>query len=304
MRSRRERPERGDRHEAEQEYEHEYEYEPSEIVAAFRQPGMRLDPPPGAFGTLRRRATARRRRRVLGVTAAVVLCLGGTTMVAAVTQQGGDNGTPSASGHDGDSSTPAAGTTHGQAGTETPSGGTSTSSGAGEDSSSPSSSASSSPSSDSPSSQESATESQEGSATAGICQTDALGLAVAGAEGAAGSVYYTLEFTNTGDSACTMTGYPGVSLVAGDGEQVGSAAERSAQQGEGTTVRLEPGDTTRVDLQVTQAGNYDDAECEPSDASGFRVYPPDELDAMYLPYDGLTGCQNEDVTLLEVTVVY
>lgn len=291
-------PGHGDQHEAGR------EYEPSEIVDAFRQPGVRLDPPPGAFGTLRRRAAARRRRRVLGVTAAVLLCLGGTTMLAAVSQQGGDNGTPSASGYDGDSSTPAAGTTPGQAATETPSEGTSTDPGASEGASSPSSSASSSPSSESPSSQESATESQEGSATTGICQTDALALAVAGTEGAAGSVYYTLEFTNTGDSACTMTGYPGVSLVAGDGEQIGSAAERSPQQGEGTTVRLAPGDTTRVDLQVAQAGNYDDAECEPSEASGFRVYPPDELDAMYLPYDGLTGCQNEDVTLLEVTVVY
>lgn len=42
--------------------------------------------------------------------------------------------------------------------------------------------------------------------------------------GAAGSIYYPIEFTNTSSVACTLYGYPGVSFVTAPGSQAGAAA--------------------------------------------------------------------------------
>jgi len=43
-------------------------------------------------------------------------------------------------------------------------------------------------------------------------------------DGAAGSVYYTLQFTNLSGHACTLRGYPGVSAVSLSGHQLGAPA--------------------------------------------------------------------------------
>jgi hypothetical protein len=49
------------------------------------------------------------------------------------------------------------------------------------------------------------------------------------AQGYAGGVYQVIDFTNASSPACTLYGYPGVSLVTGPPyTQVGLAAERAA----------------------------------------------------------------------------
>ena len=61
------------------------------------------------------------------------------------------------------------------------------------------------------------------------CTPTDLRLAVGAANGAAGTIYYPLDFTNASSSACTMYGYPGVAFVSSPGgSQVGAAA--GAQQ--------------------------------------------------------------------------
>jgi len=135
----------------------------------------------------------------------------------------------------------------------------------------------------------------------GACTTDQLDVAVATAEGggAAGSTYEAITFTNTGSVSCTLEGYPGVSAVAGDdGEQVGAAAVRD-KSGTATSVDLAAGGEAYALLQVSEAGNYDVDECEPTTARGFRVYPPGETAAAFAAED-VEACASDDVTLLTV----
>src|SRR5713226_6886180 len=42
-------------------------------------------------------------------------------------------------------------------------------------------------------------------------------------DGAAGSIYYELELSNTSSHACTLFGFPGVSAIDAHGHQLGSA---------------------------------------------------------------------------------
>jgi len=63
-----------------------------------------------------------------------------------------------------------------------------------------------------------------GSTVAGStgCHSGQLTVAVTNSQGAAGTIYSHLTFTNKSAIACTMTGYPGVSFVDGAGHQVGA----------------------------------------------------------------------------------
>lgn len=136
---------------------------------------------------------------------------------------------------------------------------------------------------------------------AGACTTDQLDVAVAPSEGggAAGSTYEAITFTNTGSASCTLEGYPGVSAVAGDdGEQVGAAAVRD-KSGTTTSVELAAGGEAYALLQVSEAGNYDADECEPTTPRGYRVYPLGETAAAFAPGD-VEACASDDVTLLTV----
>src|SRR5581483_8628516 len=64
------------------------------------------------------------------------------------------------------------------------------------------------------------------------CQPAALQVTVnaSQADGAAGSTYYQVDFTNTSSSPCEMYGYPGLSLVSAGtsaGHQIGAAAQQN-----------------------------------------------------------------------------
>ena len=64
------------------------------------------------------------------------------------------------------------------------------------------------------------------------CATRDLQAKAGVAQGAAGSIYQVIDFTNISNATCTMYGYPGVSLAAGTPvAQVGAAASRSTVAG-------------------------------------------------------------------------
>ena len=64
------------------------------------------------------------------------------------------------------------------------------------------------------------------------CATRDLQAKAGVAQGAAGSVYQVIVFTNISNATCTLYGYPGVSLAAGTPvTQVGQAASRSTVAG-------------------------------------------------------------------------
>jgi hypothetical protein len=117
------------------------------------------------------------------------------------------------------------------------------------------------------------------------CPTSALKSSVGTGNGAAGSTYYPLEFTNASSAACTLFGYPGVSFVTGTGgSQIGRAASRNPAVGS-TLVTLAPGSTAHATLQVVNAMNYPDADCHLVTAHTMKIYPPNQTAPIYLSFN-------------------
>jgi uncharacterized cupredoxin-like copper-binding protein len=134
------------------------------------------------------------------------------------------------------------------------------------------------------------------------CATADLKISAGQAQGAAGSVYQTIDFTNTGSASCTLYGYPGVSLATGSSAtQVGAAAQRSATDSP-KVVTLKPGAAANAVLRITQALNYPSASCSPQSTTVLRVYPPNETTAVTVAYKSM-GCAKESVKLLTIGAV-
>jgi Protein of unknown function (DUF4232) len=101
--------------------------------------------------------------------------------------------------------------------------------------------------------------------------------------GTAGSVYYTLEFTNLSSHACTLSGYPGVSAVNLAGHQLGSAASRDHTTAP-HPVTLASGASATAVLRIVEAGNFPTSACSETTAAGLRVYPPNLARAKVVPF--------------------
>ena len=159
-----------------------------------------------------------------------------------------------------------------------------------------SSSAEASPGSSSPGNQ--------GAAAAGTpaCATRYLKATVGVAQGAAGSIYQVIDFTNISGAACTLFGYPGVALAGGTPvTQIGAAAARSPTSSP-RLVTLTAGKTANAVLQITQAWNYPAFRCAPKASTYLQIYPPNQTTPIYLAYKS-TGCSASAVNLLTVGVV-
>jgi len=121
---------------------------------------------------------------------------------------------------------------------------------------------------------------------------------------AMGSSYYPVDFTNTASSACGLYGYPGVSFVtSGDGaaRQIGAAAQQNPGFGK-VAVRLPAGGMAHAWLQVSQAGSYPSATCQPVTAHWRRIYAPGETQALYVN-QSFSACASHGVQLLTVMPV-
>jgi hypothetical protein len=115
--------------------------------------------------------------------------------------------------------------------------------------------------------------------------------------GAAGSVYSKLILTNSGTEACLLRGFPGVSLTAdANGAPIGAPARQDGSSPV-ADVLLAPGQAGAAEMRYTQAGNYSD--CTPTQAAGYRVYPPEETASLFLA-EPRTACGNEAIELLTI----
>jgi hypothetical protein len=109
-------------------------------------------------------------------------------------------------------------------------------------------------------------------------------VAVNQAGGAAGSVYYPIDFTNVSGSTCTLFGYPGVSFSTGPGgSQIGRAAGRDPAAPP-MTVTLTAGAVAHATVQVAQAGNYSPSQCKPVTAHWLKIYPPNQFKPLFTPF--------------------
>ena len=134
------------------------------------------------------------------------------------------------------------------------------------------------------------------------CATRDLKATVGIAQGAAGSVYQVIDFTNIGTAACSLYGYPGIALAGGSPvTQIGAAASRSPQAGP-ALITLKPGAVANTLLRITQAQNYPTSRCSPMASTYLQIYPPNQTTPIYLGYKS-TGCSATGVNLLTVSVV-
>jgi hypothetical protein len=101
--------------------------------------------------------------------------------------------------------------------------------------------------------------------------------------GAAGSIFHRLGFTNLSRRTCTLRGYPRVTAANLHGGKIGGFASPEAN-GTPHTVRLHPGDAAFATLRVTEAQNFPHAVCHPVTAAGLRVSPPGRHSHKLVPF--------------------
>ena len=112
----------------------------------------------------------------------------------------------------------------------------------------------------------------------------------------------TLVLTNKSTSACTLQGWPGVSFVGGgNGTQIGQAAAFDKTSSHAVVTLAGSGGTAKSTLRIVQAGNYSAADCKPTKADGFRVYPPGQKASIFASKTGFTACASTAVSLLTVS---
>jgi hypothetical protein len=119
--------------------------------------------------------------------------------------------------------------------------------------------------------------------------------------GAAGTIFYNLEFTNLSGSTCTLFGFPGVSGVTLGGSQLGSAATRNG--GPPKTVTLANGKTATALLGIVDAGNFPPAKCKPVTAAGLRVFPPNQTQSRVAPFP-FSACSKTGELYLKIGPVH
>lgn len=119
--------------------------------------------------------------------------------------------------------------------------------------------------------------------------------------GAAGSVFYRIEFTNLGSSTCTLFGFPIVAAVNLQGKQVGAPATHSPGK-KVKAVKIAQGQTATAQLRIVEAGNFSPNECKPTWAAGLRIGVPGGLGTKTAPLAFQT-CAKTSAQILSVGAV-
>lgn len=100
-------------------------------------------------------------------------------------------------------------------------------------------------------------------------------------DGAAGHIFFQLQISNVGHHACTLFGYPGVSVLNSGGHQVGLPASHSGPK---FLVTIPAGGTAHVLLTVTDPFIV----CaHPVHGSELRVFAPNQFNAERTPFSVL-----------------
>ena len=148
--------------------------------------------------------------------------------------------------------------------------------------------------------------------SARVCATSGLqawlGLGATGATGATGETgirpaqgtYYTLEFTNLSDRACSLFGYPEVSAYLDSPKArgpIGSAAARDTSV-RPKPVMLAPGATAHAELRVT----VQPASCAKVTAEELRVALPRQDRPAIVPVH-ITVCSQKGQVSLSVQAI-
>jgi hypothetical protein len=138
----------------------------------------------------------------------------------------------------------------------------------------------------------------------GPCLTSELRLAVGQENGAAGTIYHPLDFTNLSSASCTMYGYPGVAFVTSrGGSVVGAPAGRRIIGGIAPTlITLQPGATAHATLAISDVLVSNQCHSHQVPVSTIQVYPPEQYTALFAPFSG-TGCADKSLVVMWVSPV-
>jgi Protein of unknown function (DUF4232) len=139
------------------------------------------------------------------------------------------------------------------------------------------------------------------SAAVRACAAGDLGVwvAVSQGNGAAGSLYLPLQFTNLSRHACAMRGFPGVSAIDRNYHQLGSPASWDHVIPSRTVV-LAPGATAHTILRYSDVEVSTAPGCHPTFGTfELRVYPPGQRQATYAAFD-LQACSHAGPVYLGV----
>jgi hypothetical protein len=134
------------------------------------------------------------------------------------------------------------------------------------------------------------------------CQTSGLVVWLnTNANGAAGSLFYTLNFTNLSGRRCTLRGYPGVSAVSRRGRRLGRAANRNNFH-KVKTISIGDGGTASTMVQIYHAADFPASRCQPATAAGLRVFPPNQSASKTVPFP-FPACSTTRLSILTVMAV-
>lgn len=117
------------------------------------------------------------------------------------------------------------------------------------------------------------------------CPTADLAGSVAGSSGAAGTIQMTIALRSTAPSPCTLFGYPGLQLLAGDGSALPTNVVRKGGYPftamAPTTVTLAPGQTADFNLGYSDVPVGGETSCPT--ATSMEVTPPNATDHLVVP---------------------
>jgi hypothetical protein len=134
------------------------------------------------------------------------------------------------------------------------------------------------------------------------CATSGLVIWLTSDGVAAGTAFYTLNFTNESGHACTLKGHPGVAAVSLAGHQVGAPAGWPPPAAH--SVRLASNGTAYALVSYSDVivGNSGPQPCDAVYSAGLRVFPPGQTAAKVVPIP-LQACTRKNVVYMTVQPV-
>jgi Protein of unknown function (DUF4232) len=107
--------------------------------------------------------------------------------------------------------------------------------------------------------------------------------------GATGTIFYPVEFSNVGPASCVLFGFPGVSAVTRTGGRLGPAAGRFSAKPHSVT--LKPGQTAHALLGIVNAGFI--PHCQSATGAGLKVFPPNQRGFQFVFNFSFPVCKNK-----------
>lgn len=116
--------------------------------------------------------------------------------------------------------------------------------------------------------------------------------------GAAGTIYYELKFTNTSMGDCTIDGYPGVVAAGMNGDLGAPAVRTSAMHSQ---ITLKPGGSASAQLAYHDARTTE-MGCNITEATELKIIPPNRYDPLTVPFINQV-CTSTMVPVLDISPV-